>query len=125
MKKWFLTQADSHKNVYDWGMVSIQFASSCEKTKNLENNMAILIIIYWCIGNPIKHKVCVENIFNLLQLLKEMSLREFQITESAKENRLQKVTLNGSKVLGEKQSSHKLLQQSVFFWLSVKCLLRE
>lgn len=43
-----------------------------------------------------------------------MPLREFQITESVKEIRLQKVTLNGSKVLGGKKSSHKLLQQSVF-----------
>lgn len=43
-----------------------------------------------------------------------MSLRELQITESVKENRLQKVTLNGGKILGEKKSSHKLLQQSVF-----------
>lgn len=63
----------------------------------------VVLDLIECVENCRRHKVYVDNFFNSLPLLEEMRRREFRLTGTVRENRLQNCPLQDSKVLVKKE----------------------
>ncbi|KAG8190281.1 hypothetical protein JTE90_025794 [Oedothorax gibbosus] len=64
----------------------------------------VVLDIIECVENCRRHRLYVDNFFNSLKLLEEMRKKEFRLSGTVRENRLQKCHLQDSTVLAKKET---------------------